>query len=122
MYFRPKKNPQWSGFEINSPIVKTVCLNENLLFLEKGIFVTTGFALSRINAIRQLKSLRFAVNGDDAAPLWKFLKKSQPGALSFIKWNFTKFLIDRNGVPIQRFGPKDNPVAIERHIVAALST
>jgi len=62
------------------------------------------------------------VNGDDAAPLWKFLKKSQPGALSFIKWNFTKFLIDRNGVPIQRFGPKDNPVAIERHIVAALST
>ncbi|KAI8421566.1 hypothetical protein MSG28_009593 [Choristoneura fumiferana] len=39
------------------------------------------------------------VNGDDASPLWKFLKHKQGGALgNFIKWNFTKFIIDKNGV------------------------
>jgi len=60
------------------------------------------------------------VNGDDAAPLWKFLKKAQPGALGFIKWNFTKFLIDRKGVPIRRYGPKDSPRDIEPDIIEAL--
>ena len=63
-----------------------------------------------------------SVNGDDAAPLWKFLKKEQPGALSFIKWNFTKFLVDRQGIPIKRFGPKDDPMAIQSDIIKALES
>jgi len=62
------------------------------------------------------------VNGDDAAPLWKFLKKEQPGALSFIKWNFTKFLVDRQGIPIKRFGPKDDPMGIQSDIIKALES
>jgi len=63
---------------------------------------------------------KIKVNGSDAAPLWKFLKKEQPGAISFIKWNFTKFLVDRKGVPIKRFGPKDDPLKAEPDIVQAL--
>ena len=48
------------------------------------------------------------VNGDSALPLWKFLKRKQPGPASWITggkipWNFTKFLIDRQGNPIDRF-------------------
>lgn len=50
------------------------------------------------------------VNGDDAHPLWNFLKHKQGGILgSFIKWNFTKFIIDKNGVPVERHGPNTNP-------------
>ncbi|KAA0195784.1 Glutathione peroxidase, partial [Hyalella azteca] len=51
------------------------------------------------------------VNGDDADPLWKFLKKKQGGLLGdFIKWNFTKFVVDKNGVPVSRHSPKTNPI------------
>lgn len=50
------------------------------------------------------------VNGDNAHPLWQFLKESVKGTLGdFIKWNFSKFIIDRNGVPVERFGPNVNP-------------
>ena len=43
------------------------------------------------------------VNGDDALPLYKFLKTKLEGTFgNFIKWNFSKFLIDRNGVPVKR--------------------
>ncbi|KAJ6640716.1 putative phospholipid hydroperoxide glutathione peroxidase, partial [Pseudolycoriella hygida] len=46
------------------------------------------------------------VNGDDAEPLFKYLKYKQSGTLgSPIKWNFTKFLIDKNGQPVDRFAP-----------------
>jgi len=62
------------------------------------------------------------VNGDDAHPLWKFLKSKQGGALGmdFIKWNFTKFLVDRDGVPIKRFGPKESPDSMEADIKKCL--
>jgi len=51
------------------------------------------------------------VNGADAHPLWKFLKEKQGGLLgSGIKWNFTKFVIDKNGNPVARFGPMDDPI------------
>ncbi|XP_023024475.2 uncharacterized protein [Leptinotarsa decemlineata] len=50
------------------------------------------------------------VNGNDAHPLWKYLKHVQGGTLgNFIKWNFTKFIIDKNGVPVERHGPSTNP-------------
>ncbi|CAG9840651.1 unnamed protein product [Diabrotica balteata] len=50
------------------------------------------------------------VNGNDAHPLWKYLKHKQGGTLGdFIKWNFTKFIIDKNGQPVERHGPNTNP-------------
>lgn len=50
------------------------------------------------------------VNGDDAHPLFKYLKHKQGGTLgNFIKWNFTKFIIDKNGQPVERHGPSTNP-------------
>jgi len=54
------------------------------------------------------------VNGDDAAPLWKWLKKEKPGLLGSeaVKWNFTKFLVDRKGNVVERFAPNDTPESI----------
>lgn len=58
------------------------------------------------------------VNGADAHPLYKWLKSEKPGLAGTknIKWNFTKFLVDRDGKVVQRFGPQDTPAVIERHI------
>ena len=54
------------------------------------------------------------VNGDAAAPLYKYLKKEKPGLLGSeaIKWNFTKFLIDRKGKVVERYAPNVEPEAI----------
>ena len=54
------------------------------------------------------------VNGDGAAPLYKYLKKEKPGLMGSeaIKWNFTKFLVDRNGNVIERYAPKTEPETI----------
>jgi glutathione peroxidase len=62
------------------------------------------------------------VNGDAAHPLWQALKKSAPGLLGSeaIKWNFTKFLVDRNGKVVDRFAPTTKPEAIASHIEALL--
>lgn len=57
------------------------------------------------------------VNGVDAAPLYKWLKTQQKGFLnSAIKWNFTKFLINRNGNVVKRYGPMTKPENIEKDI------
>lgn len=57
------------------------------------------------------------VNGDNAHPLWKFLKKAQPGTLGdFIKWNFSKFIVDKNGKPVERLGPNVNPLDLEPYL------
>ena len=67
---------------------------------------------------------RFAkidVNGRNASDLFKFLKKEKKSALgSSIKWNFTKFLVDREGNVVKRFAPTDTPESIESDIVALL--
>jgi len=62
------------------------------------------------------------VNGGDAHPLWRHLKEQKPGLLGIeaIKWNFTKFLVDREGHVIKRYAPTDEPATIERDIEAAL--
>jgi phospholipid-hydroperoxide glutathione peroxidase len=53
---------------------------------------------------------KVSVNGNDAHPLWKYLKHKKGGTLGdFIKWNFTKFIIDKNGQPVERYGPSTNP-------------
>ncbi|MFC0471150.1 glutathione peroxidase [Halalkalibacter kiskunsagensis] len=57
------------------------------------------------------------VNGRNAAPLYKYLKKEQKGILSSeIKWNFTKFLVDKEGKVICRYGPNVVPEKIEEDI------
>jgi glutathione peroxidase len=54
------------------------------------------------------------VNGDDADPLYKYLKKAKPGLLGSqaVKWNFTKFLIDKDGNPVARYAPIDKPESL----------
>ena len=54
------------------------------------------------------------VNGDGAAPVYRFLKSAKPGLLGSeaIKWNFTKFLVDRGGKVVARFAPNDTPESI----------
>ena len=63
------------------------------------------------------------VNGDQAHPLWKWLTAQKPGFLGTksIKWNFTKFLVGRDGQVIKRFAPNDSPDAIVKDIEAALA-
>lgn len=57
------------------------------------------------------------VNGDDADPLYKFLKKEKSGILGDdIKWNFTKFLIDREGNVVDRFASQKTPKALEKEV------
>jgi len=58
------------------------------------------------------------VNGASSHPLYRHLKSSAPGILGseIIKWNFTKFLIDRNGNVIRRYAPSTTPEAIENDI------
>lgn len=61
------------------------------------------------------------VNGPDAAPVFKFLKATQPGFMGpRIKWNFTKFLVDKDGKVIARYAPTKKPLSIERDIKKAL--
>lgn len=62
------------------------------------------------------------VNGDQAHPLYKYLKKQLSGFLgSRIKWNFTKFLIDSNGKPVKRFSPTTKPSEIEKYLASMLN-
>lgn len=62
------------------------------------------------------------VNGDQAHPLYKFLKEAQKGLLGIeaIKWNFTKFLVDKNGVIVNRFAPATKPESLEVDILLYL--
>lgn len=58
------------------------------------------------------------VNGENASPLFDWMKREAPGILGSkgIKWNFTKFLIDRDGRVVKRYGPSDAPAAIAKDI------
>ncbi|MBT2763709.1 glutathione peroxidase [Paenibacillus sp. ISL-20] len=58
------------------------------------------------------------VNGTNAHPLYRHLTSEAPGALGIkaIKWNFTKFLVDRSGKVVKRFAPTDTPGKIEEDI------
>ena len=62
------------------------------------------------------------VNGDATAPLYRYLKHESPGLLGTeaIKWNFTKFLVDRDGRVVARFAPNDTPEALEDDVAKAL--
>ena len=58
------------------------------------------------------------VNGPDASPLFDWLKSEKKGLMgsTSIKWNFTKFLIDRSGKVVKRYGPQDKPESIARDV------
>ena len=63
------------------------------------------------------------VNGKDAHPLWQWLKAQAPGLLGSegVKWNFTKFLVGRDGQVIKRYAPTDTPASLKKDIEAALA-
>lgn len=62
------------------------------------------------------------VNGENANEIFKFLKKELRGFLGGrIKWNFTKFLIDKTGKPVARFSPATKPEEIEKHLIKILN-
>ena len=62
------------------------------------------------------------VNGDDATPLYQWMKAEAPGLMGSksVKWNFTKFLIDRAGKVVRRYAPTDKPEGIEKDIAKLL--
>ncbi|KAI7988599.1 putative phospholipid hydroperoxide glutathione peroxidase [Camellia lanceoleosa] len=63
------------------------------------------------------------VNGDNAAPLYKFLKSSKGGLLGdSIKWNFSKFLVDKEGNVVDRYAPTTSPLSIEKDIKKLLGS
>jgi glutathione peroxidase len=64
---------------------------------------------------------KIEVNGDNAHPLYRFLKSERSGLLgSAIKWNFTKFLVDRSGRVVQRYAPTTTPDSLKKDIEALL--
>ena len=66
-------------------------------------------------------SAKTDVNGDQADPLFNYLTSEQKGLLSKkIKWNFTKFLINKNGQVVERYAPTTSPEKIEKDILAEL--
>ena len=66
----------------------------------------------------ELAMNKISVNGRKTDPFYKFLKKQKPGiaGTSQIKWNFTKFLVNRSGQVIERFGPQVEASEIEKSI------
>ncbi|CAM8925649.1 hypothetical protein QQ045_023371 [Rhodiola kirilowii] len=64
---------------------------------------------------------KLRVNGPKTAPVYRFLKDSKSGFLgSRINWNFTKFLVDKDGQVLHRYSPTTSPLSIEKDIMKAL--
>lgn len=109
-------------------------------FRDRGFFIL-GFPCDQFGhqepgaeaEIKQFCSLRYEVsfpmfakvnvNGNDAHPLYQFLKSAKRGFLgsSWIKWNFTKFLVDRNGNVVNRYSPTVAPERLEKNIETLLA-
>jgi len=108
-------------------------------FKDKGL-VVLGFPCDQFghqepgdeSEIKQFCSLKYDVtfpmfakidvNGANTAPLYRYLKKAAPGLLGTeaVKWNFTKFLIDKAGRVIRRYATMESPESIEKDIVKIL--
>lgn len=108
---------------------------------KKDDFIILGFPCNQFGAqepgsnqdIQQFCSLTYNVsfpvlskvdvNGENAAPVYKFLKESAPGILGIeaVKWNFTKFLVGKDGQVIERYAPQTEPKDIAADIKKALS-
>ncbi len=84
---------------------------------EIGAFCTKNYGVS----FPMMEKIE--VNGSGAAPLYQWLTKTKPGLLgsTAIKWNFTKFLVGRDGTVLKRYAPLDTPASLTRDIEAALA-
>lgn len=79
--------------------------------IEKGCLINYGVSFPMFAKID--------VNGSDAHPLFVYLKKALSGFLiDSIKWNFTKFLIDKDGTPLKRFAPTETPEEVEAYLLS----
>lgn len=95
------------GFPCNQFLKQEPDGNE---LIQQNCFINFGVSFSIFEKID--------VNGKNAHPLFKFLKVVLPGIITNdIKWNFTKFLIDRNGKPLKRFAPITTPEKIDIYCV-----
>lgn len=121
--------PQYEGLEQ---------LHKN--YASKGL-VVMGFPCNQFgaqepgdeNEIKNFCSLTYSVtfpmfakvdvNGDNAHPLYVYLKKTAPGIFGTegIKWNFTKFLINKKGEIVKRYAPTDKPESIAKDIEALIN-
>ena len=65
---------------------------------------------------------KIKVNGEETHPLYAYLKEALPGILGLeaIKWNFTKFLVGKDGIPVKRYAPTAKPESIESAVEALL--
>lgn len=82
--------------------------------IEEGCMINYGVSFQMFSKVE--------VNGKNAHPLFSFLKKEKSGLLGKrIKWNFTKFLIDKNGKTIKRFSPTTKPEKIEDYLRSSLN-
>ena len=80
----------------------------------------TDFCNSRYGITFQ-QFAKIDVNGENEAPLFTYLKSQKTGLMgSKIKWNFTKFLVDRNGKVVGRFAPTTTPEAIDAEVAKQL--
>ncbi len=84
---------------------------------EIGAFCTKNYGVS----FQMMEKID--VNGSGAAPLYQYLTKEKPGLLgsTAIKWNFTKFLVGRDGKVLKRYAPLDTPASLTRDVEAALA-
>ena len=99
------------GFPCNQFLQQDPKSNTEIDEFAKSNYGVSFLLMSKIN-----------VNGDEAHPLYKWLQAQKAGLLGMesIKWNFTKFLINRNGQVVKRYGPSEEPVNIAADIEAAL--
>jgi len=83
---------------------------------EIGAFCTKNYGVS----FQMMQKVE--VKGDHAVPLYRWLVHEKPGLLgsTVIKWNFTKFLVGRDGQVIKRYAPLDTPASLAKDIEAAL--
>ncbi len=100
------------GFPSNQFLSQEPASNKEIKFFCQGTYDVKFDMFAKID-----------VNGEDADPLYKFLKEQQGGALwiDAIKWNFTKFLVDREGNVVERYGPSTKPREIEVDIEKLLA-
>ena len=81
--------------------------------ISEGCLVNYGVSFPMFSKIE--------VNGPNAHPLFNYLKDALPGFITNkIKWNFSKFVIDRHGKPVKRFAPITSPLKMEALIVSLL--
>jgi glutathione peroxidase len=92
---------------------------------EPGTAADIGMFCERNYGVSFPMFAKIDVNGEKAHPLYRFLRKTKPGLLGplgsgAIKWNFTKFLVDRDGNVVKRYAPNDTPESIAGDIQKSL--